>query len=291
MTRHKKDDTLMYAAWDGNAGERSMTQLIGAICDEGTKVLTVSDRMVSTGDMSLAFEHPRRKAESISDKAMVLTAGTVHEPDLLSDARERAKGKERIRDIAEVLKEVYQELRACHIEDEVLRPLAGLQSFKEYHEKQKSLHDNVVFEVNAAIREYRVGLVLLLAGVDESGHLIRIGDPGKCMSFDSLAYCCVGMGDRHADNVFAWYTYSQDIALNNAMYIAFEAKKRAEMAGGVGQTTDIVVIDKDGAKEVCEDTIAILEEVYNERETRGASDYFIDKIRDLKIRTREIRAP
>lgn len=281
----------MYTAWDNCAGERAMTQLIGAICDGGKKVLTVSDRMVSTGDMTLAFEHPRRKAQPISDKAVVLSAGTVHEPDLIRDARERTRGKERIRDIAEVLKEVYQELRACHIEDEVLRPLAGLQSFKEYHEKQKSLHDNVVFEINAAIRKYTVGLHLLLVGVDEGGHLIRVGDPGVCSSFDNLAYCCVGIGDRHADNVFAWYKYSQDMALKDAIYIAFEAKKRAEMAGGVGQRTDIVIIDQHCIKEVQEDSIGILEEAYNEREAKGARNYFGDKITGLEICTREIEAP
>lgn len=39
-----------------------MTQLIAAICENGSNVVTASDRMVSTGDMTLAFEHPRKKA-------------------------------------------------------------------------------------------------------------------------------------------------------------------------------------------------------------------------------------
>lgn len=281
----------MSDALEGLERRRAMTQLIGAICDEGKTALTVSDRMVSTDDMSLAFEHPRRKAQPIGDRAVVLTAGTVHEPDLIRDAQEKAKGKERIRDIAEVLKELYQELRTSHIEDEVLRPLVGLQSFREYHEKQKSLHDAVILDLNETIRKYRVGLALLLVGVDESGHVIRIGDPGRCLSFDNLAYCCIGMGDRHADNVFAWYKYSQDMTLKDALYIAFEAKKRAEMAGGVGQTTDIVIIDRDGIKEVHEDTINVLEEVYGERETRGARNYFGERITDLKIRTTKIKTP
>lgn len=265
-----------------------MTQLIGAIRNKGSTVLTVSDRMISTGDMTLAYEHPRRKAQPIGDRAVVLTAGTVHEPDLIRDARERAKGKERIRDIAEVLKKLYQELRDRHIEDNVLRPRAGLQSFREYHEKQKLLHDGVILDLNEAIRRYHVGLVLTLVGVDDSGHLIHISDPGTCSNFDNMAYCCVGMGDRHADNVFAWYKYSQDMELNDALYIAFEAKKRAEMAGGVGQTTDIVIIDRDGIKQVGEDTIKVLEEAYDEREARGARNYFAERITRLEIQTREI---
>ncbi len=66
-----------------------MTQLIAAICENGNKVTTASDRMVSTGDMTLAFEHPRMKAIPITQKAIVLTAETVHEPDLLRQAKEQ----------------------------------------------------------------------------------------------------------------------------------------------------------------------------------------------------------
>lgn len=73
-----------------------MTQLVAAICEHGEKVITVSDRMVSTGDMTLTFEHPRMKAVKMSERAIVLTAGTVHEPDLLRQAQKEARGKDTI---------------------------------------------------------------------------------------------------------------------------------------------------------------------------------------------------
>ncbi len=62
-----------------------MTQLIGAICEKGSKIVTVSDRMVGTGDMTLTFEHEQPKAQVILKTAVVLTAGTMHEPDLIID--------------------------------------------------------------------------------------------------------------------------------------------------------------------------------------------------------------
>ena len=118
-----------------NKGDKPMTQLIGAICENENKIVTVSDRMVGTGDMTLTFEHEQPKAQIIIETAVVLTAGTMHEPDLITDARGKARGRERIRDVADVLKEVYQELRMQHIEDEILKPMAGLKSFEEYHRK------------------------------------------------------------------------------------------------------------------------------------------------------------
>jgi len=262
-----------------------MTQLIAAICENGSKVITVSDRMVSTGDMTLAFEHPRIKAIPVSSKAIVLTAGTVHEPDLLSQAKEDAKGKEKLLDIAEVLKEVYQKNREKRIVDEVLRPLAGLKSFSEWHAKQNNLHDSLVMQLNDGVASYNLGLTLILAGMDERGHIIRIENPGTYSSYDTMTFCCVGMGDRHADNVFAWYRYSDTFALTEALYIAFEAKKRAEMAGGVGRSTDAIIIDKQGLNQVSQDTIEAMEKIYNERETRSDRAGFESKITNLNVQT------
>lgn len=261
--------------------EKPMTQLIATICDSGKTVVTASDRMVGTGDMSLTFEHGEPKAQTIASNAVLLTAGTMHEPDLVIDARKRAKGKERIRDIADILKELYQELRIQHIEDEVLRRLAGLKSFKDYHDKQKELHDGIVMELNQRIAGYDLDLSLILAGVDEQAHIIEIGNPGTWRSSDAVGYCTVGMGSRHADNVFAWYRYSTNISLQDAVYIAFEAKKKAEMAGGVGQLTDILVIDKKSTKILKPNVINDLEETYNERENkqkRGVLDRNITKL-------------
>ncbi len=268
-----------------------MTQLIAAICEGGKKVVTVSDRMVSTADMTLAFEPEESKAQPIAHKAVVLVAGTMHEPDLIRDAREKTRGKERIREIADGLKEIYQDLRTSRIEDEVLRPCAGISTIAEYHEKQRTLHDAVVMELNERIRGYQLGLMLLLAGVDEQGHVILIADPGIWRSYDNMAYCCAGMGERHADNVFAWYRYTQHIPLNDALYIAFEAKKKAEMAGGVGRATDILLIGHDGIKSVKQETVSALEEVYNERENRSQRRGFDKTITDLEIQTDSVAAP
>lgn len=268
-----------------------MTQLIGAICENGKKVIALSDRMVSTGDMTLAFEQPLIKAVAISQRSVVMTAGTVHEPDLLRQAKERAKGKDRIIEIADVLKEVYQEFREEHVVDEVLRPLAGIKSFEEWHGKQRSLHDGLVMDLNQGIANCRLGLSLLLAGVDKIGHLIRIDDPGIYRSFDNLSYCCIGMGDRHADNVFAWYKYSSTFPLNEALYIGFEAKKRAEMTGGVGRSTDILIIDEYGIKEICPESVNLLEEIYHDREQKSERAGFDKRITELEIQTSDLESP
>ena len=268
-----------------------MTQLVAVIChcQDNPTVVGITDRMLSTSDMTLTFERDEPKIEIVTNKTSVLTAGTIDEPDLIRDVRGKARGKERVKEVADLFKEAYQELRIKHIEDEILNPLAGLKSFREYQERQNTLHDALVLDLNERIRKYTIGLSLLLIGIDEQGgHIINVNNPGIWRSYDNLGFLCLGMGDRHADNVFAWYKYTTSVPLSDAIYIAFEAKKKAEIAGGVGQATDMIIIDKDGIRIVEQQTITELEEIYNERETTRERRGFDKRITDLKVATREV---
>jgi len=107
---------------------------------------------------------------------------------------------------------------------------------------------------------------MLLGGIDDKAHLYIIGEPGTYRSFDEVGFCCVGSGDRHADPVFAFYRFSAKLKTSEALKIAFEAKKRAEMAGGVGKETDIWIMRKNGIYEVTQDTIKRLEESHAKQE-------------------------
>lgn len=268
--------------------ERAMTQLVGAICDKGKTVITVSDRMVTTGDMTVSWEQPLQKFNTVSEKAVVLTAGTVHKPDLLRKASNRTKGREEILDIANILKECYQDARKQEIIDNVLIPIGGIKTFEEWHQKQSNLHFNIVEEIQKGIKFYNIHCRWLLAGVDTEGHLIDITNPGIFHSWDNMSFCCIGMGERHADNVFAWYKYSRDFPLNESIYIAFEAKKRAELAGGVGESSDILVIKEEGISLVTDKTKEILEEIYNAKESEASRTEFDKRISNLDIKTEEL---
>ncbi len=287
-----KSNSLPVGGSDGSLPlpTKLMTQLIAAIADSGQTAIGLSDRMVSTGDMTLGFESPNRKAEKLTERSAVLLAGSVHEPDLVRDARERVKGKDRIRDIAEECAQLYLKLRTQRIEDEVLRAGIGVQSFSEYHQKQQMLHESVVFDTNDKIQKYQLGLELILIGVDDRTHISHITNPGLWRSYDNLGYCTLGMGERHADNVFAWYKYSSATPLKEALYITFEAKKKSEMAGGIGPTTDAFIIKASGIEVVNESTLTALSEVYNEREFGAERRALNDRLAKLKLETRKLDA-
>ncbi len=241
----------------------SCWQIVGGVCENRDKVILISDRMVTTANGSLAFEH-EAKFQFIAPNAIVLTAGTIHEPEVIADTKTEIKGACSVREIADTLSKNYRKIRRKRIRDEILEEI-GILSFEEFHRKQNLLHENSVLDLTKRIRDYDLGVHLLLGGVDEKARLYRIGEPGTYMSFDELGFCCIGSGDRHADPVFAFYRFSLALPLPVALQIGFEAKKRAEMAGGGGKETDIWIIEKGGVYAVAKGTIEDLEEFHTEQ--------------------------
>lgn len=243
----------------------TVTQLIGVLCEDRTKVILMSDRMVTTANGSLAFEH-EPKCAYVASNALVLTAGTIHEPELITNTQAEIKGRGSLIEIAESLAKNYRGIRRKRVEHEVLEEM-GILSFDDFYNKQGSLHEHMVLELSTKIEKYDLGVHLMLGGVDEKSHLYRITEPGTYRSFDELGFCCIGSGDRHAEPVFAFYGFSLTLSVAEALQIAFEAKKRAEMAGGVGKETDAWIIEKEGIYEINPETIKHLGESHAKQET------------------------
>jgi hypothetical protein len=265
-----------------SGGNQSMTQLIAVLCEDKKKIIMVSDRMVTTGDGTLAFEHESKHA-FLTPFSMVLTAGTIHEPELIEDTRIKTEGVSKIRQIADILAENYRKIRKKRVENEILEEM-GIDSFKEFYESHKNYHPGFVQDMTEKIQKYDLSVCFILGGVDQVGHLYRIEDPGTYRSYDALGFCCVGIGNRHADPVFAFYGFSPSISVENALQIAFEAKKRAEMAGGVGRETDAWLIDKDGIFVIENETIGKLGEIH------GKQEDYTKLLKSLEIKKRKIDA-
>lgn len=266
----------------------SMTQLIGALCDNKSTVVTVSDRMVSSGDMTITFEPDRPKYRRVTDKCVILTAGTLLEPCLIEDIKEKGKNELDIRKLVQICKEEFSSVKTKRIEEEILNP-QGFSSFSDFYERSQRLHDAIIMQLNENIRRHSLDLILLVAGIDDKGgHLWIISDPGSDACFDSVGFCCPGIGQRHTDPVFALYRYSPSISPNEALLIAYEAKKRAEMAGGIGLTTDATVISKDGINEITPETLQELEEIHRDQKEKPWQEWLKSRVEKLEIRTRPL---
>jgi len=242
-----------------------MTQIIGAICDGGKTALAISDRMITTSDLSLSFEHEIPKIDKITSNCIALTAGSalIHAP-IFSNVRAKLEGKSRPK-ISEVVDEFvneFQALRVKNMQNEIFSEVA--LTIQQFYKMQQQLHDAVVMRLTDKMEKYRIDLHILIVGVDsEGGHIHLVRDPGTSIPFDALGFCCIGTGQRHADVTFAYRRYTPSLPLKRALFIAYEAKKRAEMAGGVGKLTDITIIDSEKCKFLSQNVVKELENAFN----------------------------
>jgi hypothetical protein len=238
----------------GNKRRPKVTQIVTALCEKRHNLVIVADRMVSDEDDTLRFEH-EPKGQMLSINAMVLYSGTMHEPEIIDSARREIAGRMKIPEMLEILCKNFQATRRKRVEVEILSRY-GFQSFNDYHTKQKQLTDTTVESIQKSLQEYELDLSIVLCGTDTNGSQIYvIDDPGVPQSHTEVGFCCVGSGERHADPVFAFYNYKPYMSIQDALYISYIAKRRAEMAGGVGKDTDAWVISDMECRKIKPETL------------------------------------
>ena len=116
------------------------------------------------------------------------------------------------------------------------------------------------------VQTQSLGTTILVAGVDAGGaHIYSVEDPGVMSCLDRLGYHAIGSGHRHA--VLKLVSFGQHMSknLNETVFNVFCAKKVAEVAPGVGHTTTMKIVTKDGTIQVEQETLDKMEPAYKEQ--------------------------
>ena len=145
--------------------------------------------------------------------------------------------------MAQIFADVYAVYCRREAEAEVLKPL-GLSSADELMARRRWSAD-VVHEILRQIQyaAHHRDVATIIAGQDESGpHLYVIDKPGMYSVHDRIGFASVGIGQRHAESQFMLAGYTPAWLFPEALYLTYVAKKRAEVAPGVGTYTDLAVI-------------------------------------------------
>ena len=221
-----------------------MTVCIAAICDGGSGIVVASDRMVTGVDVE--FEQDNLKIDSLTNLCVALTAGSaIEHVDLLRECRSIAQQTTApaIFDVAEIVKERFVTLRRKRAEELYFSPL-GLD-IESFFEDQSSLSPDLVLRLVRTLEVEELNLEMVVAGTDNSGgHIYLVHDPGVASCMDALGFCCIGSGEHHATMTFVRTGYSVRTPLHRALYLAYQAKRDAEVAPGVGERfTDLAYIN------------------------------------------------
>ena len=232
-----------------------MTVCIGALCENRSKIVLVSDNKVSFGDFSA--DMAVFKEEVFFPQWITLFAGNdvEHIPFILGRTRALLSAVQRRRravptpaHVANAIQKAYEERLEAQIEAKVLRRYKfSCKSFRD--EGKKKCTPEVYTGLCSKIANVKLSLSFLLAGFDakNKGHLIVGGGNEAPQDFTALGFIAIGTGRNAALSSLLFHKERQHIgqscSVAQCVFVTYAAKFMAESATDVGDksTTGLIV--------------------------------------------------
>jgi len=227
-----------------------VTVCIAARCqanEPGNTILFgLSDRMVTAGDIQ--FQPPARKIVPFTNSIIGMTSdedtalhGEILQ-DLTIDITDRVKNEPTkwldVEFVAELYLKHRNEAKRRRAERDILFPL-GLDS-QNFITKQHTMSDSFIRQISLDLVNYQMPqMSIIVCGVDTRGHHIYVVHDNDIGCYDGIGFASIGIGARHANSQFMLQGHTPHSSFAETMLLAYLAKKRAEIAPGVGTETDI----------------------------------------------------
>jgi hypothetical protein len=275
--------------------ERGMTVCVAGIFrwnyatnekpDYGLAAITVSDRMITLGDVE--YEPHQLKVGRITPKIMLMIAGdyTVHSQALRITHDHVGKNPNATpNNVATVYGTAIQAIRRKQAEDIILAPL-GLNT-DTFLAQQKELSDIFADGIKVQLQNFEgPDVAALIVGMEgEIAHIYDVDRNGTVRCFDDAGFAAIGIGAWHARSRLMQVGYTNFTTYAPALASLYAAKRTAEVAPGVGaKHTDIMLITRYGIEQLVQPTIDKLNELYAEYQTgHGAlAEAIIDKLQEF----------
>jgi 20S proteasome alpha/beta subunit len=252
-----------------------MTVCIGALCSSDGRsgapsVVVASDRMVTMGNL-VEFEHEIPKAIEITRHSVALIAGdALGGAQVARDVASQYSSKHdaNVEEIVQALAHQYAMRRDEKIENAFFRP-RGITKEEFYRGGlQQRMLQPLAGQIDNHVASYNFGVEMLVAGADsERGHLYAITNPGgSSTDFRQIGFGAIGSGALHAVQALIGLGHSGNKSLNEAIFSVYTAKRRAEVAPGVGHDSDLLVITPMGTRRLPRDTMELLHTLFEEYE-------------------------
>jgi hypothetical protein len=225
-----------------------MTCCIAAMCDEGKKIVTVSDHMLTMGDFSadgLALKNDllhRNWFALWSDDASYVTAIL----DLVRKQLDRDKEHDWL-EVATAFVNARNAILSFEINSQVL-------SRHNYSDRtfyggggRAALTPTVFNSLQREVCNVKLDVEFLVGGFDKEGdgHIFTFDNNGATKSCDQAGFWSIGSGSYSANSTIFFAAkrngFNQNSDLRLCLYVASSAKFMAESADGVGIKTFVTV--------------------------------------------------
>lgn len=224
----------------------SMTVCVAA--QSGNMIFGASDRMLTGGDVE--FEPESTKIHPVTNSIVAMTAGdSSFQSEVILELQnvlvKRIKAYPEqwwvVRDVAYLYLQLRNEVKRKLAEQAILAPL-GLDS-SSFLARQKELADGFIKQVTQELVRFEVpGVSTIFAGVDPGGAHIYTVEDDVVRCHDSVGFAAIGSGYWHADSQLMLAKHSCYSPVPDTLLLTYAAKRRAEVAPGVGNATDMFMI-------------------------------------------------
>jgi hypothetical protein len=212
-------------------------------------IVGASDRMLTSGDIQ--FE-PATGAKIIvlTSSIFLLEAGDSSiqaeiSSRVLAAVRKRVEETPRewwrVSDVVDLYLQYYNEVRNKRAEIAILSSF-GLTIDLFVHQ-DVALPESLIKEIATELINYKIPTVeTIVAGVDEFGPHIWTIDDNRPNCVDTVGFAAIGVGARHASSQFMLARHSWNSPFPDTLLLTYVAKKRSEVAPGVGVGTDMLIV-------------------------------------------------
>ena len=147
--------------------------------------------------------------------------------------------------VSEVAHTYAKLLQQCHLkrsENAILAPL-GLD-MNSFLAKQRGMDSDLVKQIASRLAQFESpGVEAIFCGLDATGaHIYIVNNSANVICHDVVGFAAIGAGYWHADSQFMFANHTREKSFPETLLLTYSAKKRAEVAPGVGADTDMFII-------------------------------------------------
>lgn len=259
-----------------------MTVCIAAICDGGRKIVVAADRMFTfQAPLNVEFETSEKKIEQVGTACVILSSGNgAYSAEIVRTAIGLLDGNPNppISRAAEIIRDGFIQVRATKVKEQVLVPALGPDYLKfeamniplpQYLQYQPAIFQQITVQMQM----FNLGTDMIIAGIDPGGARVAyVGNPGTLAWLDKLGYSAIGSGGLHATTRLSLGSQTRESGLAETVYRVFEAKKAAEVAPGVGDETDLAIVETNRIQACGSEVLTKLQELVNHHRDSMAPD-------------------
>lgn len=264
-----------------------MTICIAALCDQSRTIVIAADKMV--GSPFIEADTRINKVQPIHGQWITMfscdDASSIE--DILRSARDNlATIKDPTQsDARNALTAAYAAVRLRKAESTFLVGRSfTLQRF--IAEGRSLLGDQLFAQIERQIASFDLGVEFLVAGHHAGyGYIFSVLNPGRDTAYSIPGFHAIGSGELNALSSLSQRGVDPVMYLAKTLYFVYEAKRYAELVGGVGETSDIFILRADRKEQVSEEVLKELDAIWKEVKPK---DVDLDRVANLQA-TKQIQ--